>query len=409
MTTGASRPAAVQAGRERAAARSRRGASGGTRPARLARHPDGLGVRLRPPGRPRPRLRRSGRAGYVYARHGARPRTPSPAPWPRWRGPRGRSPFAPGMAAINAVLLAAGVAAGEAVVAGRTSTGPPRLCCETIFATAGVRLQLVDVTDLAAVGAAVRNAAPARALRRDGEQPLAAPGGRAGAGADRPPGGTTLVVDNTFASPALYRPLAGGAHAVVHSATKYLGGHGDLVAGVVAAEASLLEPLRTHGAPRRGHAGGVRRLARPARACARSPCAWSGTAPNAAAVATHLGAALRRVGRVHYPGLTSHPQHALARRLFEGRGYGGMVSFTIRGRRSGRGGPLHGRPAPVRPGADDGRRLLPGALPGPLLAPGPDPGERARRWGSGTTWCASRSASRGCPTCSADLDQALAR
>jgi cystathionine gamma-synthase/methionine-gamma-lyase len=115
---------------------------------------------------------------------------------------------------------------------------------------------------------------------------------------------------------------------VVHSATKYLGGHGDLTAGVVAAEGDLLDPLRSIGRLVGGTLGafeawlalrGVRTLAlRMERHCA-----------NAAAVATHL-AGHPRVRRVHYPGLVNHPQHRLATRLFDGRGFGGVVSFAIR-------------------------------------------------------------------------------
>jgi cystathionine beta-lyase/cystathionine gamma-synthase len=140
--------------------------------------------------------------------------------------------------------------------------------------------------------------------------------------------GTALVVDNTFASPYLYRPGAHGAAAVVHSATKYIGGHGDLIAGVVAAEASLIEPLRTVGRLVGGTLSpfdawlalrGQRTLAlRMARHC-----------ENAATVANHLFGH-PRVSQVHYPGLVTHPQHALAVRLFGGLGFGGVVSFAIR-------------------------------------------------------------------------------
>jgi cystathionine gamma-synthase/methionine-gamma-lyase len=267
------------------------------------------------------------RAGYVYARHGGPTGDAFAAAVAALEGAPGAVAFASGMAAINAVLLAAGVRPGEAVVAAGDLYGAT-LSLLRGHVAAGVRLRLVDVADLDAAGAAVEETRPrvlfvetvSNPLLRLADVPaLAALARRAGA---------TLVVDNTFASPALVRPLAAGAHAVVHSATKYLGGHGDLVAGVVAAEASLLEPLRTQARIGGATLGafdawlamrGLRTLAlRMERHCS-----------NAAAVATHLSG-VRRVGRVHYPGLTSHPQHLLATHLFGGRGYGGMVSFTIR-------------------------------------------------------------------------------
>ncbi len=139
--------------------------------------------------------------------------------------------------------------------------------------------------------------------------------------------GVPLVVDNTFASPYLCRPLELGADAVVESATKFLGGHGDVVAGVLVGAQHLVDAARRHAYELGPTLGafeawlvlrGIQTLAlRVRQACA-----------NAATVARHL-ASDARVAVVRYPGLAEHPQHALATELFGGRGYGAMLSFDL--------------------------------------------------------------------------------
>lgn len=142
--------------------------------------------------------------------------------------------------------------------------------------------------------------------------------------------GVALVVDNTFASPYLCRPFAYGATAVVESATKFLGGHGDVVAGVVAGERSLIEAVRIHTYELGASLGafeawlvlrGIQTLALRVSAASR----------NAAACADAL-AADGDVEVVRYPGLPDHPQHALAQRLFDGRGAGAQLSFDLSSR-----------------------------------------------------------------------------
>jgi len=138
--------------------------------------------------------------------------------------------------------------------------------------------------------------------------------------------GARVVVDNTFATPALQRPLSLGADAVVHSVTKYLGGHSDLIGGaVVTSDPEWIEslgflttavgavpgPMDCYLALR-----GLKTLA--------VRMAAHGT--NAAAVASFL-ASHPRVRAVHYPGLTSDPGHDVAARQMSG--FGGMVSFEV--------------------------------------------------------------------------------
>jgi cystathionine beta-lyase/cystathionine gamma-synthase len=138
--------------------------------------------------------------------------------------------------------------------------------------------------------------------------------------------GAKLIVDNTFASPALQRPIEFGADLVVHSTTKYLNGHSDSVGGVVVATADAdLEWLRFY----QNSAGAIL-----------SPFdSWlvlRGTKTLAVRMATHNQNGLTlakylavhsKVQRVFYPGLPTHPQHALARRQM--KGFGGMLSFEL--------------------------------------------------------------------------------
>ncbi|MEO8106774.1 MAG: cystathionine gamma-synthase [Actinomycetes bacterium] len=137
-----------------------------------------------------------------------------------------------------------------------------------------------------------------------------------------------LVVDNTFASPYLQQPLSLGADVVVHSTTKYLGGHSDVVGGaLVAANAELGELLAYHQNAMGAVAGpfdswlvlrGIKTLA----------VRMDRHGENAAAVVDML-ATHPRVRKIHYPGLPDHPGHDIAAKQM--RGFGGMVSFQIDG------------------------------------------------------------------------------
>lgn len=139
-----------------------------------------------------------------------------------------------------------------------------------------------------------------------------------------------LAVDNTFASPYLQRPLELGADLVVHSTTKYLGGHSDVVGGAVVGAKDLLRPIRFYQNAAGGTPGpfdsylvlrGLKTLAvRMERHCAnaRRLAAWLTKQPG--------------VEKVYFPGLEQHPGHAVAKRQM--RDFGGMISFQIQGGRA---------------------------------------------------------------------------
>jgi cystathionine beta-lyase/cystathionine gamma-synthase len=235
--------------------------------------------------------------------------------------------FASGMAAIHTALLAAGVRAGSSVVSAFDVYGATYSLLGRLFADLGVSTRMLDISDLAEVEAALRDSRPAALLVETISNPLLKVADVPALAELAHRYGAQLLVDNTFASPYLFRPLAHGADYVIHSATKYLAGHGDVLAGVVVTSAAnrakmfeinklvggTLGPFEAWLALR-----GLKTL--PLRV--RQQCS------NAAKLAEWLSAH-PKIARVHYPGLASHPQHDLAWRLFGDQGAGGMISFEI--------------------------------------------------------------------------------
>jgi cystathionine beta-lyase/cystathionine gamma-synthase len=141
--------------------------------------------------------------------------------------------------------------------------------------------------------------------------------------------GIRTVIDNTFASPINQRPKEHGFDIIVHSATKYLGGHNDVTAGLVCGDRNLVhaikENLKTLGGVLDPHCAylllrGMKTLAVRVEKHNRNGMEVAGY------LETHP-----KVSRVHSPGLRSHPQHALARKQM--RGFGGVVSFELKGKR----------------------------------------------------------------------------
>lgn len=241
-------------------------------------------------------------------------------------------PFASGMAAISTALLA-NLSAGEHVVAPADCYGGTYSLLTDWLPRWGIEVSLVDVADPAAVRAAITPATRIVYAETIANPTLTVPdlAELAGIAHDA---GALLAVDSTFASPVLCRPLAHGADLVLHSATKYLGGHADATGGVVVGPAQRVAAVRAARidlggclAPdeafllHRGLATLQLRITR-----------QSGTAALLAGKLTgHPG-----VERVHYPGLAAHPQHAVARRQFASGLFGGMLSLDVRGgRRAG--------------------------------------------------------------------------
>src|SRR5512136_2595421 len=269
------------------------------------------------------------REGYVYPRYGSPTVTAFEDAVAELEGGEAAFAFASGMAAIHVALLASGVQAGTTIVAALDLYGATYALVGRLMATLGARARFVDVTDLGEVQAALAETHPVVLLAETISNPLLKVADVPALAELAHRYGAQLLIDNTFASPYLLNPLAHGAEYVIHSATKYIGGHGDVMAGVVVTSkqnraklyelnklvGSVLGPFEAWLAMR-----GVKTL--PLRV--RQQCA------NAASVAEWL-AAHPKIARVNYPGLPVHPQHDVARRLFGEQGFGGMLSFEIAG------------------------------------------------------------------------------
>jgi cystathionine beta-lyase/cystathionine gamma-synthase len=269
------------------------------------------------------------RAGYVYPRYGSPTVSALEQAVATLEGAEDAVAFASGMAAVHAALLGAGVCSGAAVVSAGDVYGATYALLDKTFRAMGARVRFVNVTDLDEVARAVTAERPAVLLCEIVSNPLLKVANVPALAEIAHAAGASLVVDNTFASPCLFRPMDHGADYVLHSATKYLGGHGDVMAGVVVCSAARGHDLRERQKLLGANLGpqeawltlrGLKTL--PLRM--RQHCA------NAQAAAEWL-AEQPAIAHVNYPGLSNHPQHELAARLFGGRGFGGMVSFDLRG------------------------------------------------------------------------------
>ncbi|WP_254459205.1 cystathionine gamma-synthase [Xanthomonas sacchari] len=235
--------------------------------------------------------------------------------------------FASGMAATATVIEL--LDSGSHVIAmDDLYGGSYRLFERVRKRTAALEFGFVDLTDPAAFEAAIRPTTKMVWIETP-TNPMLKIVDIAGIAAIARKHGLLVVVDNTFASPLLQRPLALGADIVVHSATKYLNGHSDMVGGmaVVGDNAELAEQL----AFLQNSVGGVQGpfdsfLA--LRGLKTLPLRMRAHCDNALALAQWLDTH-PAVEKVIYPGLPSHPQHALAGRQMSG--YGGIVSIVLKG------------------------------------------------------------------------------
>jgi cystathionine beta-lyase/cystathionine gamma-synthase len=267
------------------------------------------------------------RDGYVYPRYGSPTVTAFEIAIAELEGGEAAHAFSTGMAAIHAAFLAAGVRAGTQVVAALDVYGATFSLVKRLLAELGVTSHFVDVADLAAVESTLAKNHPTILLAETISNPLLKVADISSLAEMAHRHGAQLLIDNTFASPYLCTPLALGADYVVHSATKYIGGHGDVMAGVVVTSTENRKKLYELNKLVGGVLGpfeawlalrGLKTL--PLRM--RQQCA------NALRVAEWL-TKHPRIARVNYPGLSTHPQHDLARRLFGDKGFGGVLSFEI--------------------------------------------------------------------------------
>ena len=265
----------------------------------------------------------------------------SPFVYTRWANPTVRQ-FEQKMAALEgaeeAAAFASGMAAGHAILLSVLSAGDHLILSDVCYAgiaelsrdtlpRMGIAVSKVDTSDLDAVRAAVRP--ETKLIFIDTPcNPLIRLTDIAGCAEIAHANGARLAIDNTFASPIGCNPLKLGADYVMHSATKYIGGHGDAIGGVVCGKADLIRPLVSEAVV---HYGGVMSPFNAwliARGAGTLPIRMKAHQETAMAVAKALESH-PKIARVNYPGLPSHPQHNLAGQQMQN--FSGMMSFQIKG------------------------------------------------------------------------------
>ena len=265
--------------------------------------------------------------GYEYSRTGNPTRTALEECLAALENARHGLAFASGMAASSAVMSI--LRPGDHVIAGDDLYGGSYRLFERVLRPMGVTFDYVSAGDVAAYAAAIRPETRMIWVETP-TNPLLNLVDIAAVGAVARARGVTLVVDNTFASPYLQQPLELGAQVVVHSTTKYLNGHSDVIGGaVLTSDDELYQAFKFYqnaagGVPSPFDSWLVLRGVKTLAVRMRQHC------ENAQRVAEFLSEH-PRVQRVYYPGLASHPDHALAKRQM--RDFGGMVSFAFAGTR----------------------------------------------------------------------------
>ena len=261
------------------------------------------------------------RDGHDYGRVKNPTRTAVESNLAALEGGRHGITFSSGLAAIEAMIKAL-VASGDHVVCGDNVYGGTERMFRTVWEGYGVEFSFVDTSDVDALRATVRPETkllhietPTNPLMRLSDIAACAEVAHA---AD-----ALLSVDNTFATPYLQRPLELGADIVMHSTTKYLGGHSDIIGGaLIVSDDELGEKLHwqqfaTGAVPGPMDSWLLLRSTKTLHVRMRAHC------DNAGRIAEYLAARDELAG-VYYPGLPDHPQHDLARRQMSG--FGGMIS-----------------------------------------------------------------------------------
>jgi cystathionine beta-lyase/cystathionine gamma-synthase len=267
----------------------------------------------------------SGReTGYIYTRDGNPNHDAFAADVARLEGAEAGVVCASGMGAMTAALLAH-VKSGDHIVAARVLYGRTSQMLNHLQASFGVTTTYVDATRPEEFSRAVTPQTKLAVVETISNPLMEV--------ADLPAivaelGEVPLLVDSTFATPCLARPLEHGARLVFHSASKYLNGHGDVMLGVIVGKRDVVRRVRGLAALYGVNSNpfecwlasrGLRTL----------PLRIERVSRTAGELARFL-AKQPAVARVYYPGLEEHPSHAAARRMLT-RGFGGMLSFELRG------------------------------------------------------------------------------
>ena len=241
----------------------------------------------------------------------------------------------------DAVALASGVAALHAVFFSLLRTGDHVIVSDTTYEATwklwsellprkyGLEATFVDITDLESVSAAIRPTT--RLLVTEAiANPTTKVADIAALADIAHDADALLMVDSTFTPPPLYRPIRDGADLVVHSLTKYINGHGDAMGGAVIGRRDLIARIKGEAMVDVGGVISPFNAWLIARGSITLPLRLAQHQASAMTVA-HMLHDDPRIAFIAYPGLISHPQHDLAARQFDGRGFGGMMAFAVDG------------------------------------------------------------------------------
>jgi len=266
--------------------------------------------------------------GYVYSRYANPTLTALENAVHALEGGFGASAFGSGMAALHAALLTCDIAPGCTVLASQDLYGATINLLNTVFTLFGVNTIMADYSDFDALERKAHEVRPRIMIAETVSNPLLKVSDLTRCAGIAHSVGARLIVDNTFATPYLCRPFELGADIVVHSATKYLGGHGDVMGGIVVAReeqqhnalrsvmklaGGIMSPYDAHEILR-----GLKTLAlRVERQCS-----------NARTIAEKLSAD-RRVARVHYPGLATGDARRKLERTLRPNFAGAMVAIEL--------------------------------------------------------------------------------
>jgi cystathionine beta-lyase/cystathionine gamma-synthase len=262
--------------------------------------------------------------GYSYSRIDNPTSTALGAAVAEVEGAQAGFAFATGMAAVHATLLSL-VSAGDHIVASQSLYGSVRHLLEAVLGRLGVHSTFVDITNLGAVAAAITDSTRLVYAETIANPTIVV--------ADIPElavlahaRGLTLVIDNTFASPYICRPIEHGADLVIEAATKWLGGHSDVLAGVVVGGKEEISAVRAIQTDTGGSAAPFSAFL-VLRGLETLHVRMERSTASAQALARLLEARQQLVNAVYYPGLPSHPQFSVAQRVL--RAGGGMLAFDL--------------------------------------------------------------------------------
>lgn len=261
---------------------------------------------------------------YIYTRYGNPTLTIAEEKLAALEGAEAAVMAASGMAAISSALLAA-LHGGDEVIASHQVYGGSYRLMRDIFPRFGISVRHVE-SDLEGIENLVGSRTKALYVETPTNPTLRLVNLEKCVAFARKHG-LASIIDNTFASPALQKPIEMGFDMVVHSATKYLGGHSDIIAGAVAGSRAWMDKVRSNiiylgGSMDPGAAFLLIRGMKTLGVRMRQQC------ETAMEVAKFL-ARHPKVARVHYPGLVTHPDHALAKRQM--KGFGAMLAFDMKG------------------------------------------------------------------------------